>query len=80
MLYMDLHLNVPATTDKSSPIAPIATLSTRLEGWLKGMQEMDETFKLHTVDRNYKSQKVLHHQKDYPTNKLAELKEFFKGA
>ena len=80
LLYMDLHLNVPATSDKSSPIALIATLSTQLEGWLKGMQEMDETFKLHTVNPNYKSQKVLHHQKDYPTNKLAELKEFFKGA
>ena len=80
LLYMDLHLNIPATTDKSSPIAPIATLSTRLEGWLKGMQEMDDTFKLHTVDPNHKSQKVMHHQKDFPTNKLAELKEFFKGA
>ena len=79
-LYMDVHLNIPATTDKSSPMAPIATLSTRLEGWWKGMQVMDDTFKLHTVDPNFKSQKVMHHPNDFPTNKLAELKEFFKGA
>ena len=61
-------------------MAPIATLSTRLEGWWKGMQVMDDTFKLHTADPNFKSQKVMHHPNDFPTNKLAELKEFFKGA
>ena len=77
LLSMDLHLNIPATTDKSSSIAPIPTLSTRVEGWIKGKQEMDETFKLHTIDPNHKSQKVMHRQKDYPTNKLAELKELF---
>ena len=44
------------------------------------MQVMDDTFKLHTVDPNFKSQKVMHHPNDFPSNKLAELKEFFKGA
>ena len=80
LLYMDVHLNILATTDKSSPMALIATLSTCLEGWWRGMQEMDNTFTLHTWDENYKSQKVMHHHKDFPNNKLAELKEFFKGA
>ena len=80
LYYMDLHLNIPATTDKSSPVAPIATLSSRLEGWWQETQEMDESFKLHSVDPNHKSHKVMHHPKDFPTNKLAELKEFFKGA
>ena len=79
LLYMDLHLNVPKTTE-NSPMAPIITLSSRLEAWWKGMQEMDGSFKLHTVDPNFKSQKVMHHTKDFPTNKMAELKEFFKGA
>ena len=41
---------------------------------------MDGTFKLHSVDPNHKIQKVLHHQKDFPKDKLAEIKEFFKGA
>ena len=58
LLYMDVHLNILATTDKSSPMALIATLSTCLEGWWRGMQEMDNTFTLHTWDENYKSQKV----------------------
>ena len=44
------------------------------------MQEMDKTFKLHTVDPNHKSQKSCTTTKTFPRIKLAKLKEFFKGA
>ena len=61
-------------------MAAIATVSAQLESWLQSIQEMDGTFKLHLVDPNHKIQKVLHHQKDFPKDKMAEIKEFFKGA
>ena len=38
------------------------------------------TFKLHTVDPEYKTQKVLHDLKDFPKDKLTDIKSFFKGA
>ena len=79
-LYMDVHLNVPKTKDDGGILDMIATLSSRLEAWLKEIQGLDGSFKLHTVDPSSQTLKVLHHTKDFPTNKLAEIKEFFKGA
>ena len=79
-IYVDIHLNLPKTKDDGGILDMIATLSSRLEDWLKEIQGLDGSFKLHTVDPSAQTQKVLHHNKDFPTNKLAEIKEFFKGA
>ena len=58
----------------------IATLTSRLLSWMQGIQEMDNSLKLHTVDPAHQSQKVLHDLDNFPTNNMNEIKEFFKGA
>ena len=79
-IYMDLHLNIPETKENTGPMAAIETLSKTLHNWLQGIQEMDDSFKLHSVDPSYTSQKVLHNLDNFPTTNMNEIKEFFKGA
>ena len=77
---MDVHINIPPTKENTGLMSVIATMSSRLLTWVQGIQEMDNSFKLHTVNPMYPSQKVLHDLDDFPTNNMKEIKEFFKGA
>ena len=77
---MDVHLNIPPTQDNSGQMAAIETLTARLLSWTQGIQELDNSFKLHTVDPGHQSQKVLHDLDNFPTSNMNEVKEFFKGA
>ena len=77
--YMDVHLMVPPTNNSSSPIQAIETLTKRLEEWLQGVQSIQQSFKLHTVDLESQVQTIIHHQSDFPSS-LPDIKQFFKGA
>ena len=77
--YMDVHLVVPPTNNSSSPIQAIETLTKRLEEWLQGVQSVEKSFKLHTVDPESQVQTIIHHPSDFPSS-LPDIKQFFKGA
>ena len=71
--YMDLHLNITKTKENTGPTSAIETLSKKLHNWLQGLQEMDGSFKLHSVDPSHSSQKVLHNLDDFPTTNMNEI-------
>jgi hypothetical protein len=73
--YMDLQLNIPPTKEEGME-APIAMLAKTLKTWMKGIQEIEPTFKLHTVDTASKNQIIVHHLKDFPKS-LAEIQALF---
>ena len=77
-IYMDLHLNIPETKENTGPMAAIETLSKKLHNWLQGLQEMDGSFKLHSVDPSHSSQKVLHNLDDFPTTKYERTKRILQ--
>ena len=80
LFFMTVHLNVDKPPDNASPAEILSIMSNRLENWVRDIQGIDNTFKLHTVDPEYKTQKVLHDLKDFPKDKLMDIKAFFKGA
>ena len=77
--YMDLHLAIPPAENQSSPLQAIEALKIRLEEWLQGVQSIEKSFKIHTVDPDSKVQTSIHHQATFPET-LPEIKQFFKGA
>ena len=79
-IYMDVHLNIPPTQENSGPMAAIETLTARLLSWTQGIQELDNSFKLHTVDPGHQSQKVLHDLDNFLMSNMNKVKEFFNGA
>ena len=54
-IFMDVHINIPPTKENTGPMSVIATMSSRLLKWVQGIQEMDNSFKLHTVNLAYPS-------------------------
>ena len=76
--YMDLHLMIPKVNDKASPAEIIECLRDRLSSWLTGVQSLEQSFKLHTVDPDNQVQSVVHSPSEFPKT-LSEIKDFFKG-
>ena len=70
---------IPKAEANSSPGDIVECLRERLISWLTGVQSLEGSFKLHTVDPDNKVQSVLHSPSDFPKT-LAEVKDFFKGA
>ena len=77
--YMDLHLMIPPVDSKASPAEIIECLRERLSSWLQGVQSLEQSFKLHTVDPNNQVQSVVHSPSEFPKS-LSEIKDYFKGA
>ena len=77
--YMDLHLMIPPVESKASPAEIIECLRERLSSWLQGVQSLEQSFKLHTVDPNNQVQSVVHSPSEFPKS-LSEIKDYFKGA
>jgi ABC-type phosphate transport system substrate-binding protein len=49
-IYLDLHLIVPETPKEEGPPEVIATLRKRLLEFMKEVQELEPSFKLHTIN------------------------------
>jgi hypothetical protein len=77
-IYMDLHLNIIPTRAEGME-APVQTLAGTLKQWMKGIQEMEPTFKLHTVDPTAQNQTMIHRLNEFPT-KLQDIQCFFSKA
>ena len=77
---MTVHLNIEKPPDNATPAEILSIMSSRLENWVRDIQGIDNMFKLHTVDPKYHTQQVLHDLKDFPKEKLMDIKSFFKGA
>jgi hypothetical protein len=52
---MDLHLIVPETPQEEGPPEVIATLRKRLLEFMKEVQELEPSFKLHTINPEAKN-------------------------
>jgi hypothetical protein len=78
-IYMDLHLNVPETPKEKGPPEVIATLRKRLLEFMKDVQEMEPSFKLHTINPEAKNIMTLDSPQKLPV-KLPEIQDIFLNA
>lgn len=77
--YINLRLKQDANPTPKNVEATYSLLSDKCKSWLMDIQQLEPSFKLHTVDPAARTQGVVHDPADFP-QKLDELKTFFKGA
>lgn len=77
--YLNLRLKLEANPDPTDTLKTFNMVMDRCKAWLKAIQDLEPSFKLHTADPEAQAQKILHDLKDFP-DKLDNLKSFFKGA
>jgi hypothetical protein len=78
-IYIDLHLNVPHTPDDKGPTALIATLQKRLLKFIKDVQGVEASFKLHTINPNAKNIMTLDSPERLPDT-LTDIQNIFLNA
>lgn len=78
-VYCDLHITIKGVSAGASITEGTQAISNACKKFMKEMQSVDPTFKLHSWDPDAKEQLTLHSINAFPDN-LAELKTFFKGA
>jgi hypothetical protein len=78
-IYMDLHLNVPATPKDKGPPEVIATLQKRLLKFIIDVQGVRASFKLHTINPNAKNILTLDSPERLPET-LIEIQNIFLNA
>jgi hypothetical protein len=75
-IYVDLHLNVPHTPNDKGPTKVIATLRKHLLKFVKGIQGVEASFKLHTINPNAKNIMTLDSPDRLPET-LLEIQSIF---
>jgi hypothetical protein len=78
-IYMDLHLIVPETPKDEGPPEVIATLRKQLLEFMKEVQELEPSFKLHTINPEAKNIMTLDSPQKLPI-KLPEIQDIFLNA
>jgi hypothetical protein len=76
--YMDVQIKLEKIKS-TKPIDAINACRDRCKSWLKEIQQIETSFKLHPVDPDNQNQTILHAIKDFPQD-LNDLRTFFKNA
>ena len=77
--YIDVQLQIVASTSDDA-MEPLTKLAEKLRKWMKGVQQICPSFKLHTVDPKHENQATLHVIDELDWKKLSDIKQYFRGA
>ena len=77
--YIDVQLIIPAATSDDA-MEPLTNLAEKLKKWMRGVQQICPSFKLHTVDPKHETQSTLHIIDELDWKKISDIKQYFRGA